>query len=83
MTNCKGPISALVLECARPIRSLHDGVQECDLRFGLYSSLTCANNLNLHLLTLLLYSILTKRFKYGNDFYQVALGIKTRLSRCG
>ena len=72
MTNCKGPISALALECAPAIRSLHDGVQESHLRFGLYSSLTYANNLNLHLLTLFLYSILTKRFKDSNNFYQVA-----------
>ena len=72
MSNCKGPISALALECAPAIRSLHDGVQESDLRFGLYSSLTYANNLNLHLLTLFLYSILTKRFNYSKDFYQVA-----------
>ena len=55
MTNCKGPISALVLECARAICSLGDGVQESDLRFGLYSSLTYVNNLHLDLLTLFLY----------------------------
>ena len=72
MSNCKGPISALALDCAPAIRSLHDGVQESDLRFGLYSSLTYANSLNLHLLTLFLYSILTTRFKYSKDFYQVA-----------
>ena len=33
--------------------------QESGLHLGLYSSLTSANNLNLNLLTLLLYSILT------------------------
>ena len=37
--------------------------QESDLHLGLHSSLTSANNLNLNLLTLLLYAILTLKLR--------------------
>ena len=63
MTNYKGPITELVWGCVRVTRT-HPH-QETDLHFGLCSSLTYANNLNLNLLTPLLYSILTNQFKYS------------------
>ena len=80
--------------CVRGTRSLHDEAPEIslvrNLNIGLYSSGTSANNLNLNLLTLLLYSIVTYQSNSSGFYSQswICLGkltvaIKTRETRCG